>query len=144
MGVNNTILIHGDARRQEREASEVIIPGSLVDLTSGDLVELNDTVAGNPARMVAVEDDLQGKGIEDTYALGERVQFDSCAPGDERRLIIEDGSAAVVIGDRVEPVVAGEVQLLAAGVAVGIVKEAINASGGGVAVADRRFNVEFI
>ena len=145
MGVNNAILIHGDGRRQDREAAEAINPGALVQLLAADTVQANDVVAGNIAKLVAVEDDLQGNDITDAYATGDRVQFDSCAAGDERRLIVEDGSAAIVIGDRVEAVAGGEVQLFAAGEAIGIAKQAVDASNSAAtALADRRFNVEFI
>lgn len=79
-------------------ASAAIIPGALVELISTGQVRNHATAAGYVAPMVAVEDELQGKGINDNYAAGDVVQCWSPNHGDEAYLLLAD-EETIVIGD---------------------------------------------
>ena len=50
-------------------------------------------------KFFALEDELQGKGIDDAYAVDAIVQYDQYLPGDRVNAILADGET-VVIGDR--------------------------------------------
>ena len=67
---------------EEYEAVSEITPGDLVELTSAGKVQRHSTAGGNAARMFALEDELQGKGLTDNYAAGDRVQVWCAVPGE--------------------------------------------------------------
>ena len=59
----------------ERDAHAAIIPGALVELNADDEVLSHDTEGGNAVPiMFALENTLEGKGIDDDYAAGAKVQ----------------------------------------------------------------------
>lgn len=131
--------------REEREAAGTITPGMLVELDSNDQYVANSIVTLPVPRKFAVEDDLQGNEISDDYSAGDRVQANTFQPGCEVLAIAVDGTAAIAIGDPVTPGAGG--QLVGAAdfsTAIGVAKEAIDVSGGGVALADRRFIIEIV
>lgn len=100
---SNTIMIRGaeNARRLERVAAAAITPGQLLELTSADKVQRHSTGGGRHFRLVAVEDELQGKEISEDYAADARVQFNVVQPGDEINALIADGED-IAIGDQLE------------------------------------------
>lgn len=85
----------------EVEASAALYPGMLVELDSAGKVKPHSTAGGNAVKQFALEDALQGKGIDDQYASGDKVQVWSCVPGEEVYAILVDGQN-VAIGDFVE------------------------------------------
>lgn len=85
----------------EVEASGAVYPGMLVEFDSNGKVKAHSTVGGNAVKQFALEDALQGKGIDDLYAIGDLVQVWSCVPGEEVYAILADGQS-VAIGDFVE------------------------------------------
>jgi len=59
----------------EKEADATITPGMLLSLNSDDEVLAHATAGGNVVPiMFALEDELQGKGINDDYTAGDMVQ----------------------------------------------------------------------
>jgi len=66
----------------EYEAASAITPGDLVELTSAGKVQRHSTASGNAARMFALENELEGEGLNDDYAAGDRVQVWFPNPGD--------------------------------------------------------------
>jgi len=66
----------------EKEAAAAITPGNLVELTTADKVQNHSGDAGRAAKMFALEDELQGKGISDAYTTGDVVQVWIPTPGD--------------------------------------------------------------
>lgn len=60
--------------QEEFEAASAITPGDLLELTSAGKVQRHSTSGGNAARMFALESELEGKGITENYAAGDRVQ----------------------------------------------------------------------
>jgi hypothetical protein len=87
---------------KEHTSGGTIYPGMLIALGSGDTVAAH-AVAGGNARpvMFALEDSLQGKGIGDAYASGDKVQAWYPVPGEEVYAVLADGQS-VVIGDLLE------------------------------------------
>lgn len=93
----------------EKEANAAIYPGYVIELMSTDKVRAHATAGGNIIpRMVALEDELQGRGIDDPYAAGDWVQCMICRPGDVVFVFLVDG-ANVGIGTAVESNGAGMV-----------------------------------
>jgi len=91
----NTILLIGHGRLEEGPADDAIVPGDAVKLTP------TGYAVGFATEMtVAKEDALQGKGIDDAYAMGDIVSVHVPMKGD-----VLNGRAAaaqtVAIGDEV-------------------------------------------
>ena len=82
----------------EEIANAAITPGMLVELMSTGNIRAHATAEGNAAKRFALEDELQGKGIDDAYAAADKVQVWDCVPGEEVYAIIAD-SMAISIGD---------------------------------------------
>lgn len=72
-------------------AASAITPGSLVELTSAGLVQDHSTDGGDAAVMVALEDELQGKTIEEDYSADDQVQVWHVTPGEEVLAVIPSG-----------------------------------------------------
>lgn len=112
----NTIRSKGDYAQEEGYTTTAITPGMLVQIDTAELLGLNDEpqikacvgVDVNVERAFAVEDGLQGKTVDDDYAIDELVTYivpqrGSCinarvgigtyAVGDE---LIGDGAGALI------------------------------------------------
>lgn len=107
----------------ERAAAAAITPGHVVELTSSNTVQKCATAGGKWAGLVALEDELQGKGINDNYAAGDRVQVWVAGKGDVVNMLLED-EQTIVIGDYIEVATGGRVRKFTSGVAIGIAVEA--------------------
>ena len=60
---------------EEMIADAAIYPGMVVEMDSAAKVKVHATAGGNVVPvMVALEDELQGKGIDDAYATNDKVQ----------------------------------------------------------------------
>ena len=84
----------------EADAAKPITPGQIVKLNA-DAEAIKNTVASNPnvAISVAVENDLFGKGIDDPYAVGERVIYQTLRSGCEFMGLVPAGTAAIDFDD---------------------------------------------
>lgn len=81
----------------EYEAAAALYPGYLVELTSAGAVQAHSTAEGNVVpKMFALEDELQGKGIDDAYAAGDQVQVWCPTSGDEVYAVLADGQTAAI------------------------------------------------
>ena len=85
----------------EFPANAAIIPGAILELMSTGKVKNHATSGGYVAPLIALEDELQGRGINDAYAANEPVQCWSPNHGDEAYLLLAD-EATIVIGDLLE------------------------------------------
>jgi len=146
----DVILVRGDPNRFQRDAAASITPGMLVELTSSDTVQAHSTVDGRHMRMVAVESDFTGDGIEHVYQSGEITQFNVFRPGDEALLNLADGEN-VSIGDYLVSDGAGRVQQADSnsageleGSLVGIALEAINLTDSSAADPSFRIKTMFV
>jgi len=84
---------------EEITATEVAItPGSLLELDSAGTVQAHSTAGGTVLPMFALEDELQGKGIDDNIAASNKIQVWIPGRGDQVYAILQDGED-VSIGD---------------------------------------------
>ena len=87
----NTVILKNYLNiRNEYEAAAEVYPGMLLELTSAGKVQAHDT-ADDAVCMVAVEDELQGNGMDDAYSSGDQVQCWVPQVGDEVYAILVDG-----------------------------------------------------
>jgi len=96
--------------RNEKVANVAITPGELLELMSTDKVKPHATAGGavTPV-MFALEDELQGNGITDDYAVSAPVQIITARPGDEIQAILADGQN-IAIGAKLESAGDGSLQ----------------------------------
>jgi len=76
---------------EEKEANAAITPGMLIEPMTTDKVRAHATAQGNALPMFALEDELQGNGIDDAYAAADQVQCWIPQRGEEVYAIIADG-----------------------------------------------------
>lgn len=82
----------------EYDAGEAITPGMLLELASDGDVDIQDTAGGICSKMFALEDELQGKTIDDDYAADAPVQCWLATSGEEVLAWLANGED-VAIGD---------------------------------------------
>lgn len=80
----------------ERAAAAAIYPGMLIEITSANAVQAHDSAGQFGQKILALEDELQGNGIDDAYASGDQVQCWHMVPGEEGYAILADGETAVI------------------------------------------------
>ena len=83
---------------EEYEAHEEIRPGMLIELRSDGKVQKHGTEGGKVLPMFAVEDELQGNGIDDVYNADDQVQVWVPSRGDIVYGILKDDEN-VDVGD---------------------------------------------
>jgi len=83
---------------EEKVASAAITPGMLLIIESTGKVKAHDQADKDVFPIFALEDELQGKGIDDAYAANDPVQCWIPYRGDIVNAILADGET-VVIGD---------------------------------------------
>jgi len=87
---------------EEFIAADAIYPGMVVEMDSAGKVKAHATSGGNVVPvMVALEDELQGKGIDDAYAANDKVQVWILNSGEVFYGIIADGQT-IAKGDLLE------------------------------------------
>lgn len=139
MAAARTIILKGTPARDERLATAVAIkPGYLLQITSANLVEAFSTAGGTiGAKIVALENDLQGDGVSTSYAVSVMVQYAVVRPGDEVLMHLYNGEN-VAIGDKVEAHSDGTIRKLVADTSaltvkvncvIGVALEAVDMSG---------------
>jgi hypothetical protein len=101
MGYHTIKLKKWSDVQEEIIASAAITPGMLLERDSDNKVKPHSAAGQNAVRMFAVEDALQGKGINDAYASADPVQVWFPGRGDEVYAILVDGEN-VDEGDYVE------------------------------------------
>ena len=79
----------------------VITPGMLLELTNAGTVQAHSTLGGNLLQMFALEDEMQGKGIDDNYVASDKIQVVIPRRGDIIYAILADDQD-VDIGDFLE------------------------------------------
>jgi len=88
--------------QMERVAAGTITPGMLLEYTSASKVQAHSTAGGNCLpRAFALEDELQGNGIDDNYSADDQVACWITQPGEQVYAILADGEN-VSIGDALE------------------------------------------
>lgn len=108
--VERTILLKGRGYRLEKVAGGTITPGHLVKLNSSDQLVVHSLAGGKWIGAIAVEDDHNGKDIDDNYSANDYVQAEVLGRGCYVNGLVAAGAAALVIGDLVEPAGDGTVR----------------------------------
>jgi len=95
-----TIQLKGLAPYRELVAAVATIkPGHLIEKdTSGELI-LHATEGGTSSRLFAIEDSLQGKSVDDTYAIDDQVRHIAAVPGDEVYAFLKAGQSVAIDDD---------------------------------------------
>jgi len=114
MSTKNTIYLRqGQSQRVqiERLADAALKPGHLVELISTNKVKMHATAGGQVSPvMFAIEDELQGNDVGDTYAAGDNVVCIIPQRGDFIQAWLKNGQNAS-IGSRLESAGAGLLQV---------------------------------
>jgi len=76
------IHLLGSGRHEEAKGASIIKPGMLLAQDAVGSVILHSGAAGPAEKAFALEDALQGRTIETSYAVGERVSFVLASSGD--------------------------------------------------------------
>jgi len=123
---------------EEKVAAGEIYPGMLLELDSSGEVQAHSDAGKNAVPiMIALEDELQGNGIDDAYSADDPVQVWIPGRGDEAYMILADGEN-VAIGAELESDGNGYLQAVVAESAtgatypnsvIGIAMEAVDLSG---------------
>jgi len=140
--------------REEFVANAAITPGHLVEIMSTGKLRAHATAAGNAAKRIALEDDMQGNGVDTAYSAGNVVQTKTFLPGEKFLGILKDGETAT-IGSLLESAGNGELQVVVTDYGsnigpvypnniVGIAREALDLSGSSGEEPTRRLVVEVI
>jgi len=96
----NTIILQGFsmALQCEAEAHEDLYPGMLLQERSDGKLQKHGDEGGIAERLIAYEDELQGKTMEEKYDSGERVLAARLVPGSKAQLMIK-ADEEIAIGD---------------------------------------------
>jgi hypothetical protein len=87
--------------QEEFTANAEILPGHLVELMSTGKIRAHATAGGNAVKMWAIENELEGEGVNDAYAASDQVQVRVMNAGDQVNALIADGEN-ISIGDFLE------------------------------------------
>jgi hypothetical protein len=144
----NTIKVkkYSDVIEEYTSTAATITPGSFLELDSAGLVKKHATAGGNVIPpMVALEDELWGRGIDDAYAVSSKIQVWIPYRGDIVYALLKDGEN-VAIGAALESAGDGTLQAHSADTAgaveypnaiVGVALEAVDLSGSANETAGR-------
>lgn len=150
MGVDRNTII-GKAYtniRDEKDATNAITPGDLVERLSDGTVQKHSTAAGPVNPLFAIENAPEGNGLDDDYADGDLVQLWKPQSGEQVYARSDDTTAgAIVIGDFLESDGNGRVRGLTVGQSSAAVDEFANsifAVALEAAAVDERFLIEII
>ncbi len=91
---SNTILLKCDGHREEYPASAALKPGHLVIVEAAGTVAKHATVGGRVPFIIACEDALQGKTIDDSFAANDIVPTVVCKKGDIVQVRLQSGQSA--------------------------------------------------
>lgn len=137
--MSNTITLKGVPQHNEGNASVAVTPGMLVERVAAG-IRPHSVAADNARKYFAVEFDEVGRGVDDVYAIGERVLYGRYASGDEVYALVAAGATAITVGAALESAGDGTLRIQTTDAAtdnterdsvVGYAKEAVDNSGGG-------------
>ncbi|MFA5049189.1 MAG: hypothetical protein WC516_09260 [Patescibacteria group bacterium] len=96
----NTIMVKNFSDIfEEYKAAAAITPGMLVEESgTAGTIKKHASAATFAMPMFAIEDEKQGKGIDDAYATDDKVQVWIPGRGDQVYALLEDNSQAITIG----------------------------------------------
>lgn len=81
---------------EEYVAVAAVTPGMLIELTSAGKVQAHSSAGGDVLPMFALENDLEGEGVNDEFAADDRIQCWIPYRGDIVYAILADGENASI------------------------------------------------
>lgn len=97
-----TITLKGTGMQEEAIANAgTVKPGHLIYLMSTGKVAIHAVAGGNAEKMFAIEDELQGHGIDTLYTIANLVQYKIMERGSWVNALINNGEN-IAIGDALE------------------------------------------
>ena len=91
-----TITLLGDPIRMERVAIAAFSPGFLVEIDSAGGFVKHNSAGATAATMFALEDENQGKDIDDAYVAATQALVGFFRPGNEVYAQLANGETAVI------------------------------------------------
>lgn len=124
-----TIVLKGKLGRRYEEArlSVAAYPGYLMEMATGadaGKYKPHATAGGKAIPVFLVEDDYQGKTIDDQYAIGDLGRFVIADVGDVINAVLTT-SQTIAVGDYLESAGNGQLRVLASGVAIARAEAAV-------------------
>lgn len=116
----NTIWLGGERTEVgDLATAEVLTPGHLIDRddVGGVIRWKKHAVAGGAGTIVALNQSMLNKGVDDTYAIGDLVQAAVLHKGATAWMFIASGQN-IAAGDGLESAGNGTLRILASGVAI--------------------------
>ena len=99
MAINTVKIINFSDVNAEYDAAEATTPGMLVEPTPGAAtIRVHATLGGNVLPMFAFENELEGEGIDDDFAAGDKIQVWIPGRGDIVNALLRD-EQNIAIGD---------------------------------------------
>lgn len=135
---------------EEFTAAAAITPGHLIELIAAGTVQVHATADGIAIPMFAIENNLEGKGIDDAYIAADKVQVWIPQRGDIVNALLANGETAVIgskltsAGDgtlKVYDVAASGAVIEAPVLIVGIARNAVDMSGSSALDPDGRIEL---
>ena len=97
MAKNTIVLKCADNQEDEKVSANALIkPGMLLERTAADLVQPHSTANGPCGNLIAIEDELQGKSIDDLYVITTPVKIAKLGKGDVFYGLLANGQTAVI------------------------------------------------
>lgn len=128
--MTNTIVlkqIQRDRAQMEKVPGAIFYPGHLLEITTADKFQKHSGAAGVVApKIFAIEDENQGKTIDDAFAVTGKAVGWIPQPGDEVYAVLADGETAT-IGSKLVSNADGTLKIGTANV-VGMALEALDLS----------------
>lgn len=135
----------------EKNAGTAITPGMLIAIASDGDVDPHNVAGGVCEKMFALEDELQGKTIEDAYAVGDPVQCWVALPGEEVYAMLADGQdvaeGAVLTsagGGKLKAITADASAVVVEDYPIAVATEAVDMSGSSGADPSGRIKVRIL
>jgi hypothetical protein len=138
MARRTIVLKYGEhCLMHEAPAGGAITPGHLVALDATGDVVVNPTSADADAeRAFAIENALEGEGIDTAYAADDQVRYVIAQPGVVINALLEDNHD-VAINDKLESAGDGTLQPFTSGRFIGVAIEAVDTTGSPTSTAAR-------
>lgn len=124
MAKNTMVLKHYVDVVKEYVAAGAITPGHLIELASTGKVQVHSSAGGFAQKIFAFENELEGEGLANALAAGDRVQCYYMRAGDEVYALLKDGEN-VSIGDKLVSAGDGTLQKAAVDSSGTVVEETI-------------------
>lgn len=96
------IMLKGVGIQKEGIAGGVVTPGDLITVNTSGLVVRHPTAADGGRKAFALENFVNGDGIDDDYAEDDTVQYAVCHSGEEVYARVAANATAITLGAALE------------------------------------------